>query len=68
VSSDFDTIVLLRKKIRSFYVALDKARDLNASEVMLGAIRRKIFEAQDQLVLEAIKQKRDIPQKWYAGK
>ena len=68
MNQDSLIIETLRKKIRALYCALEKARDLDAAENMLGAIRRKIFEAQDQLVMESIRQQKEISPRWYAGK
>lgn len=68
MSSDSEKIDEIRKKIKLLYSALEKARSLNADDIMMGAIRRKIFEEQDKLVYEAIRQHKDIPPNWYAGK
>lgn len=63
-----NVLLPIRLDIRKKFLCLNKARDMNATPEVLVAIIRKIYEAQDLLISESIKQGVCSPESWFKGR
>lgn len=60
-------IIDVKCKLKRKYEILNNAKALNATDEQIVAIRRKIYEDQDEMIYLCVKNNFNPPKSWYKG-